>query len=273
MRMPPIIAGVSANEMLSFGPYSRLRSDDTLVCKSAGRGVALSTVAVCRAQSSFTKRRKCERKAKLPRCLDSRTRRTTWRTRSSSRDPSTRHNRYRCFASLSSCLIVFISAFLPSSCGQLLGGFLGQSPLILLCQDFSGNVAGGLYNQPADLLLEFGEHTSVVLRRGLMCLDYDLFSGGNRLLGLLFQQDVSRSAGFLDELRRLSVSLRHDFLTLCLRSRQLRFHLVGISETLGDQSTPIRQHSEDRPIGEPVEKKTDDAEADQSEEHSLNSSH
>src|SRR5436189_5949051 len=69
MRMPPIIAGVSANEMLSFGPYTRSRSDDTLVCKSAGRGVALSTVAVCRAQSSFTKRRKCDRKAKLPRCL------------------------------------------------------------------------------------------------------------------------------------------------------------------------------------------------------------
>src|SRR5262249_53312709 len=73
---------------------------------------------------------------------------------------------------------------------------------------------------------------------------------------------VSRSAGFLDELRRLSVSLRHYFLTLCLRSRQLRFHLVGIRETLGDELTPLLQHLEDRPIGEPVEKKTDDAEAD-----------
>jgi hypothetical protein len=144
----------------------------------------------------------------------------------------------------------------------LLGGFLGQSPLILRRQDFPGDSAGGLYNQPADLLLEFGKHTGVVLRRGLMCLEHDLFSGGNRLLSLLFQQDVSRSAGFLDELRRLSVSSRHYFLTLRLRSRQLRFHLVGISETLGDESTPIRQHSEDRPIGEPVKKKTDDAEAD-----------
>src|SRR5262249_38698643 len=95
-----------------------------------------------------------------------------------------------------------------------------------------------------------------------MRLDHDLFSGGNRLLGLLFQQGVSRSAGFLDELRSLNVSLRHYFLTLCLRSRQLRSHLVGICETLGDESTPIRQHFEDRPIGEPVEKKTEDAEAD-----------
>src|SRR5262249_56837824 len=93
-------------------------------------------------------------------------------------------------------------------------------------------------------------------------LDYCRWKGSHGLFGLLFQQDVSRSASFLDELRRLSVSLRHYFLTLCLCPRQLRFHLVGIRETLGDESAPIRQHSEDRPIGEAVKKKTDDAEAD-----------
>jgi len=56
--------------------------------------------------------------------------------------------------------------------------------------------------------------------------------------------------------------LRHYFVTLRLRSRQLRFHLVHIRETLGDQSTPICQCSKDRSIGKPVKKKTDDAEAD-----------
>src|SRR5215471_348329 len=184
MRMPPISAGLFANEMLSFGPYTRSRSDDTLVCKSAGKGVALSTLAVCRAQSSLTRRRKCDSRARLPRCLASRTRRTTWRTRFSSKDPSTRHNRYRCFASLSNCLFVFISAFRARSCGQLPGGFLGQSPLILRRQNFPGDRTGRLHNQPADLLLEFGEHTSVLLRRGLTRPQHDLLGGSSGLLRL-----------------------------------------------------------------------------------------
>src|SRR6478609_7765332 len=102
----------------------------------------------------------------------------------------------------------------------------------------------------------------MVLLGGLMCLGDDLFSGSYGLPGFLFQQDVSRSARFLDGLRRLSISLLHYFLTLCFCSRQLCFHLVGIRETFSDESAPIRQHLENRPICEPVEKKTDDAEAD-----------
>ena len=37
------------------GPYRRVRPASMAACKSAGKGVALSMVAVCRARSSFTK--------------------------------------------------------------------------------------------------------------------------------------------------------------------------------------------------------------------------
>src|SRR5262249_32749730 len=118
------------------------------------------------------------------------------------------------------------------------------------------------YNQPADLLLEVGKHTSVVLRCGLPCLDDDLFSGSSGLPGFLFQQAISRSAGFLDELRRLGVSLHHHFLTLSLRSRQLRFHLVGMGGAGGDGVTRIPKLWEERFIGKPREKKKEDRKAD-----------
>src|SRR5262249_39313233 len=152
---------------------------------------------------------KSDRRATQPRRLDSRTSWTTLRTRSSLRDPSTRHNRYRCFASLSICLIVFILEFRPWSCGQLSFGFLGQSPLILRRQNLSGDCAGRLYNQAADLLFEFGKHTSVVLRRGLPSLSDDLFSGSSGLVSFLLQQAFSRGAGFVDELRGSSIRLHH----------------------------------------------------------------
>jgi hypothetical protein len=104
---------VPRTRCLAFGPYSRSRSDDTLVCKSAGKGVALSTVAVCRAQSSFTKRRKMRQKGETPTLLGFEDSPNNLANAILIQRSIDRHNRYRCFASLSSCLIVFISAFLP----------------------------------------------------------------------------------------------------------------------------------------------------------------
>ena len=62
-----------------------------------------------------------------------------------------------------------------------------------------------------------------------------------------------RGAGFLDQLGRLRVGLRHHFLALGLGPGQLGLDLLGIGQALGDLLTPRFQHLEDGSIGEPVQ--------------------
>src|SRR5262245_17159525 len=231
MRIPPISARFCANDVFIPGPYTRNKSTWTLACNSAGNGAALSTSAMCLDRSSLTNLSKYAARARQPRRLDSRTRSTTCRTRTSSRDPLTQQSRNRCLASRLTCLVVFILFTLelvPSSRVQLLGRFLGQAPLIFRRQNLTGDRSRGLDNQPAYFPFEFSQHMGVVLRGSLARLDYDLFGSSDRLLGFLLLQAGGRTTGFLDELGCLSVGLGHHLLALGLGPRQLGFYFLGI---------------------------------------------
>src|SRR5215813_4566272 len=89
-----------------------------------------------------------------------------------------------------------------------------------------------------------------------------MFGGRNGLLGLLRLQAGRGGAGFLNELSRLGIGFEENFLALRLSLAQLRFYLLAVGQTLGDELTSLFQHPENRLISKPVKKGTNDAEAD-----------
>jgi len=116
-------------------------------------------------------------------------------------------------------------------------------------------------NFEADLALEFGKHSIVVLSRGFVRLLHDLFGSGDSFIGFLLLHAGRRRPGFLDELGRLRVGLRHHFLALGFGPRQFRVDSLGRGQALRDLFTPHFQHLEDWSIGVPVKDHAHDAEA------------
>ena len=108
------------------------------------------------------------------------------------------------------------------------GRFFGQSPLIIRRQNLSSNSRGGLNDQAPDLLAQIGQHAGMILGGGFARFDNDLFGGGNGLLCFPLLHLRCGRACFFDQLVRLCVRLRKDFLPLGLSSREFGFALLGV---------------------------------------------
>ncbi len=95
-----------------------------------------------------------------------------------------------------------------------------------------------------------------------MRFDHDLLGGGNGFLVLLLVQVSGRRARFLDHSCGLVIRAGHHLLALSLGPIELGFDFLGVSDAQGDLLAPLVQHREDAPIGELIEHKAHDAEAD-----------
>src|SRR5262249_28749097 len=77
-----------------------------------------------------------------------------------------------------------------------------------------------------------------------------------------FPDTRSRNVGVLDILRTFFPGLPQYVLALGPRLGQLGFYFLGVGQTLGDLLAPGFEDLEDRSIGQGVQQRTDDGEAD-----------
>src|SRR5262249_18804686 len=159
---------------------------------------------------------------------------------SSSKAPSTKQSRNRCFASRLISLMVFITSFLLHR--QLSGRFLRQPLLIVRRQNLAGDCCGSFHHQMAYLLLELGEHPRMILSRSFSPPRRVFLGFSARLLLSLRSQLRRGSTSLFNELTRFGIGPRQNLLALRLGLRQLSSYLFTIRQTLGDEFAPLRQH-------------------------------
>ena len=97
---------------------------------------------------------------------------------------------------------------------------------------------------------------------GFVRPDDNLFGGGDRLARLLRLDAGGRRAGFLDQLLALAVGLGQDAQALRLDPGQLRLDLLGVGQAAGNLLAPRLENPQDRLVGEQVQDRAHDAEAD-----------
>jgi len=88
------------------------------------------------------------------------------------------------------------------------GGFLRQSPLILISQNLAGDRSGGLNDQSPNFPPQFSKHPCVVGSGGLARLSNNLLGGGNSFLCFLLLDLGCGFPRFFDQLGRLVIGLR-----------------------------------------------------------------
>ena len=108
----------------------------------------------------------------------------------------------------------------------------------------------------------FTVHARVFLRRCLTRLDQDLLTSSDCLLRFLLPHSCGGSVSFLNQFGRLTIGLQQDLLALVRRFLQFGGYLLRVGKSLSNLSSSLFQHLEDRLVGEPLEKKADDGEAD-----------
>jgi hypothetical protein len=96
----------------------------------------------------------------------------------------------------------------------------------------------------------------------LFCFGNDIVGGCDGFLRLHFLDFGGGGTGLLDGLGRLHAGLIQYFLRLGLGIGQFLLDLLGIGEALGDLLAPLFQDGENRLVGEPMQQKRHQAEAD-----------
>src|SRR5215204_2658674 len=232
--------------------------------RSSGSVTALSTCAVCRSRSILTRRWKWPRMP-IPswRCEAS-TRCTTSRARDSSSKPSTTHIRYRRRASRVFRFVVRIvsSRDARASRRELSDAFLREATLIVWGEHLPGDEGGGLKDEPPDLPFKIAEHERMLSLGGLVGLGENVLRRRVRLLRALRIDSRRGGTRLTNDHLGFGMCLGEDFATLRLGLGELGADLFRIRQAVRDLLTALLEHLEDGPIGQPVQQRTDDGEAE-----------
>ena len=264
MRMPPMSAGFSLERRVERRRRRRAsRPAWTSSRTSSASGTALSTtrrmpVAIephqpleCR-QDRAARRGRPSRAMRCATCRDARlVERARRRGRGGTAAAPSRLTR----------LVRFIAR--PASTRQLPRGLLREPAVIVRRQDLAGHRRGRLHDEPADLALELGEHARALALGRLARAR----PGSARRPAIAFC--VSSAWTRAAAARASSISCLPSapaFASTSCRSAvdpgQLRLDLLGVGEAAGDLLPPRLEHREDRLVGEQVQHRADDAEAD-----------